>query len=68
MLIEENLIVTIKCDKCGKMKSALKINYNDVFWKDMWVLNKGRKYEHLCFDCLPAKKQKAVISIHSKLS
>lgn len=61
MLIEENLIVTIKCDKCGKMKSALRNNYNDVFYREKWALNKGTKYEHLCFNCLPAKKQKSFL-------
>jgi hypothetical protein len=58
MLIEESLIVTIKCDKCGKTKTATKDTYNDVFYKEKWALNKGRKYMHLCFDCLPKKKQK----------
>lgn len=50
---------TIKCDKCQKESIASKENYNDVFWREGWALNRGRKYEHLCYDCLPKKQQKA---------
>lgn len=68
MLTEENNKVTIKCDKCNKTKIAEKENYNEVFWNDMWVLNGGRKYEHLCYDCLPKKKKDALLFVHSKMS
>lgn len=68
MLKEENNQVTITCDKCGESKTAGKEKYNEVFWKEGFVLNGGRKYEHLCFNCLPPKKQKAMTFVKSKLS
>ena len=63
MIKTENAITTIKCDKCGKESIAKESNYNDVFWREGWALNRGRKYEHLCYDCLPKKKQKAMDSL-----
>lgn len=61
MLKTEGNTTVIKCDKCGVESIALTSNYNDVFYKEGWALNKGRKYEHLCFNCLPKKKQKIML-------
>lgn len=58
MIKTENGITTIKCDKCMKESKASENNYNDVFYAEKWALNRGRKYEHLCFDCLPPKTKK----------
>lgn len=60
MLKSNGSNTTIKCDKCSKESIAKNTDYNDVFWREGWVLNRGRKYEHLCYDCLPKKKQKAL--------
>lgn len=60
MINSENGIATIKCDKCGHSSKASDVAYNDVFWKEGWALNMGRKYEHLCYNCLPKKKQKVM--------
>ena len=57
---------TIKCDKCEKESIASKENYNDVFWREGWALNRGRKYEHLCYDCLPPKQQKAIDNLKAR--
>jgi len=66
MLIEENDKVEIICDKCGYSKTASKSDYNKVFWNAGFVLNGGRKYEHLCFNCLPKTRQKARTFLISK--
>lgn len=69
MLTTENSQVTIKCDKCGSSSTAsLTEDYNKVFWEAGFVLNRGRKYEHLCFFCLPAQKQKAMTFVKTKLN
>ncbi len=63
MIKTDKGITIIKCDKCGKESITKESNYNKVFWDEGWVLNLGRKYEHLCYDCLPKKKQKAFDSV-----
>jgi hypothetical protein len=68
MLRQIENTVTITCDKCGTAKSSTQENYNNDFWNAGFVLNKGRKYEHLCSNCLPPKKQKALLFVKSKLS
>ena len=60
-------IVTITCDKCNKTETSNEANYNQVFWDKGFVLNAGRKYEHLCYECLPKKKQKAMTFVKNKL-
>ena len=40
--------------------------YNKVFWNEGWALNKGRVYEHLCYDCLPKKKRNFIDKMKSK--
>jgi hypothetical protein len=59
MIKTEDGLTTIHCDKCFKSSSAPQDSYNDKFWDEGWALNRGRKYEHLCFDCLPPKSKKA---------
>lgn len=59
MLKTEGEFTTITCDKCGRHKTAKNNSYNEVFYADGWWLNKGRKYEHLCNNCLPDKSRKA---------
>lgn len=58
MIVKENNSVKIICDKCGKSQVSTEENYNDDFYKNRWALNKGRKYMHLCFNCLPSKYKK----------
>ncbi|OJV51632.1 MAG: hypothetical protein BGO31_00060 [Bacteroidetes bacterium 43-16] len=57
---------TIKCDKCQKESVAPNDSYNEKFWREGWSLNKGRKYEHLCYNCLPKKQQKAIDNLKAK--
>lgn len=55
----ENL-TTIECDKCKCSQSAPNDSYNEVFFRFGWALNKGRKYMHLCYSCLPKKSRDAM--------
>ena len=59
MIKHENGNTTITCDKCGKSDDAPSGSYNEYFSLLNWTLNKGRKYMHLCWNCLPAKSKKA---------
>lgn len=68
MINKKDGLVTIKCDKCGKEATGSESTYNDVFWAYNWVLNRGRKYEHLCFDCAPSKRKKQIEGIKKRLN
>lgn len=57
-IVHKDGMTTITCDKCGDCQHAPSGCYNEVFAYAKWALNKGRKYEHLCFSCLPAKTRK----------
>lgn len=56
-------ITTITCDKCGDWSNAHKDYYNTAFFSEGWVLNRGRKYTHLCNKCLTPKQRKALIFV-----
>lgn len=66
MIITNENTTTITCDKCGSSESANEDSYNDVFYNSGWALNRGRKYTHLCFSCLPAKYKKAMKFVKEK--
>lgn len=59
---KENGTCTITCDKCGKTDTANESGAGDYFYSMGWVLKDGRKYKHLCIDCLPAKYKSSVIA------
>lgn len=60
MIEDKGLTTVITCDKCKKKQEAPSYRYNDDFFKSKWALNKGRLYEHLCYNCLPKSKKKAM--------
>jgi hypothetical protein len=66
MIIHDNGVTIITCDKCGFSSSAPTVVYNDVFFQEGWALHRGRKYTHLCNPCLPAKSRKAISFIKEK--
>lgn len=66
MLTQREDQVTIECDKCHTKCTVSEKNYNSVFWDLGWVLNKGRKYNHLCFGCLPKKKRDSMDFVQNK--
>lgn len=68
MIKTENSYTTITCDKCGKESTTKESDYSAVFWKEKWTLNKGTKYEHLCYNCLPIQKQKSLNSFIEKFN
>lgn len=59
---------TITCDKCNKSNTTREENAGEVFYNMGYVLNKGRKYMHLCFDCLPKKRKQANEFVKRKFS
>ena len=66
MITKNDINTTITCDKCQKQQSASNQNYNKIFWIYKWVLNGGRKYERLCYDCAPNKIKKAIDSMQNR--
>lgn len=60
MITRSEDVATIECDKCKAKVSGTEETYNKVAWEAGFALNKGRKYMHLCYDCLPKAKQKAM--------
>jgi hypothetical protein len=66
MIKTEGEVTTITCDKCGRYSIAPKSMYNKIFFEEGWALNRGRKYEHLCNPCLPAKSRKAMAFVKEK--
>lgn len=58
--------VVITCDKCKSSQTASEKSYNQDFFADGWLLNRGRKYMHLCFGCQTAKQRKLVDFMHDK--
>ena len=53
--------VTIICDKCDKSENCKHILWNEQFYKSGWrVKSKGRKWKHLCADCLATKKKQSI--------
>lgn len=67
MIKSENGTTIIQCDKCKKESTAPDKTYNDMFWNERWSLVSGRKYEHLCYDCLPNKKKDTVTRLRKLL-
>lgn len=59
MIHTESGFTVITCDKCGSWSKAPSAHYNEWFYDEGWVLNRGRKYEHLCRECLTPKQRKA---------
>lgn len=67
MIEHTNGITTITCDKCLKASSSASANYNAVFALEQWSLNgNGRKYKHICFECLTPKQKKAKTFVNTK--
>lgn len=64
MIIKTDGVVIIECDKCHTKVEGTDETYNQVAWDVGFALNNGRKYEHLCYDCLPRKKQKSMDFAH----
>lgn len=56
--VKKDGVVTITCDKCKAIAVAPEDSYNTSFFLDGWILNRGRKYMHLCWGC-QTKKQRA---------
>ena len=51
--------VKLTCDKCGSSSNVPKGVHNQVFYAEGWRMNnKGRKYIHLCRECLRKNKRK----------
>jgi hypothetical protein len=67
-LVKQNGIVIIICDKCKDTSTASASTYNDLFYDEGWALNRGRKYEHLCYSCLPSKSRKAIAFVKKFLT
>lgn len=59
-IITINNTTKITCDKCGHHSTAPADKYNEFFYDEGWVLNKGRKYMHICRSCLTKKQRKAM--------
>lgn len=67
MIVHGQGITTIQCDKCKKISSSSSANYNIKFALEEWSLNsKGRKYKHICYDCLTEKQKKAKDFVNKK--
>ena len=66
MIKHESGITTITCDKCQKQQDAPSESYNDSFYADGWALNKGRKYMHLCYNCLSARSRRAMNAVKER--
>lgn len=66
MISKSSEAVIITCDKCKSTQTAPKESYNQDFFADGWLLNRGRKYMHLCFECQTAKQRKSVEFVHDK--
>lgn len=67
MIVHEGDVTTITCDKCKATSSASKSIYNEVFYTEGWALHRGRKYMHLCKDCLSPKSRRAMAFVKEKL-
>ena len=65
-IITEEGITKITCDKCGFNSIAPTKLYNEVFYNEGWVLNRGKKYMHLCNRCLTKKQREAMKFIKEK--
>lgn len=61
-----DLTATIICDKCQKTQEASLKTYNTIFWSEKWILNNGKKYEHLCYNCASSKQKKAINAIQAR--
>jgi hypothetical protein len=68
MITRSENIVTIECDKCHKQVSGTEETYNKAAWDAGFALNRGRKYMHLCYDCLPKDKQEAMDFAHKNFT
>lgn len=60
MITRNETTTTIQCDKCKIEQHAPNGCYNEVFYTLGWALKRGRKYEHLCYNCLPSRSKKAM--------
>jgi len=66
MITHSEGITTIQCDKCKVTSLAGSSWYNEVFFQEGWLLHKGRKYEHLCRECLSPKARRAMDFVKEK--
>jgi hypothetical protein len=66
MITHNETTTTIQCDKCKRESIAPTKSYNEWFYDEGWALNKGRKYKHLCRQCLPKKSRDAMDFVKEK--
>jgi ribosomal protein S27E len=67
MIVHNEGVTTIKCDKCGFEESADADSYNEAFYESGWVVNpRGKLYKHKCRDCQTTAEKKASDFVREK--